>query len=42
VPERWENTSVTIVDGPAPWNVRLLNCAVHLDGLDATPGAAAV
>jgi 2,3-bisphosphoglycerate-dependent phosphoglycerate mutase len=41
-PERWENTSVTIVDGPAPWRVRLLNCAVHLDGLDATPGAAAV
>jgi broad specificity phosphatase PhoE len=42
VPERWENTSVTIVHGPTPWNVRLLNCAVHLDGLDATPGAAAV
>jgi broad specificity phosphatase PhoE len=42
VPERWENTSVTIVDGPAPWNVRRLNCAVHLDGLDATPGAATV
>ena len=33
VPERWENTSLTIVDGPAPWRVRLLNCAVHLDGL---------
>lgn len=42
VPDRWENTSVTIVDGPAPWSVRLLNCAVHLDGLDTTPGAAAV
>lgn len=42
VPERWENTSVTIVDGPTPWSVRLLNCVVHLDGLDATPGAAAV
>ena len=42
VPERWENTSVTILDGPTPWNVRLLNCAVHLDGLDATPGGAAV
>lgn len=40
VPERWENTSVTIVDGPSPWNVRLLNCAVHLDGLETTPGAA--
>jgi probable phosphoglycerate mutase len=42
VPERWENTSVTILDGPPPWTVRLLNCAAHLDGLDATPGAAAV
>jgi 2,3-bisphosphoglycerate-dependent phosphoglycerate mutase len=35
VPEHWENTSLTIVDGPAPWRVRLLNCAAHLDGLDA-------
>jgi probable phosphoglycerate mutase len=42
VPERWENTSVTILDGPAPWRVRLLNCAAHLDGLDAPPDAAAV
>jgi probable phosphoglycerate mutase len=42
VPERWENTSLTILDGPAPWNVRLLNSIVHLDGLDATPGSAAV
>jgi broad specificity phosphatase PhoE len=33
-PERWENTSVTIVDGPTPWRVRLLNCVAHLDGLD--------
>ena len=24
-PERWENTSVTIAEGPAPWRVRLLN-----------------
>ena len=31
VPERWENTSVTIVDWPAPWRVRLLNCIAHLD-----------
>jgi probable phosphoglycerate mutase len=37
VPERWENTSVTIVDCPAPWRVRLLNCVAHLDGLDAAP-----
>jgi broad specificity phosphatase PhoE len=36
VPERWENTAVTIVDGPAEgarWPVRLLNCAAHLDDL---------
>ena len=37
VPERWENTSLTIVDGPAPWRVRLLNCAAHLEDLDAAP-----
>jgi probable phosphoglycerate mutase len=33
VPLRWGNASVTEVDGPAPWRVRLLNCAAHLDGL---------
>jgi probable phosphoglycerate mutase len=37
VPERWENTSLTIVDGPAPWRVRLLNCAAHLEDLDTVP-----
>jgi probable phosphoglycerate mutase len=37
VPERWENTAVTIVDVPAPWRVRLLNCIAHLDGLTAPP-----
>ncbi len=36
-PERWENTSLTIVDWPAPWRVRLLNCVTHLEGLDAAP-----
>jgi len=41
-PERWENTSVTILDGPAPWRVRLLNCVVHLDDLAPTEGATAV
>jgi broad specificity phosphatase PhoE len=40
-PERWENTSLTIVDWPAPWRVRLLNCATHLDGMDAAPPAGA-
>ena len=34
-PERWENTSLTIVDWPAPWRVRLLNCAAHLEGINA-------
>ena len=36
-PERWGNTSLTIVDGPAPWRVRLLNCTAHLGDLDAEP-----
>jgi probable phosphoglycerate mutase len=39
VPERWENASVTIVDCPAPWRVRLLNCVAHLDDLDVAPVA---
>jgi probable phosphoglycerate mutase len=36
-PERWENTSLTIVDWPAPWRVRLLNCVAHLEGLEVAP-----
>jgi probable phosphoglycerate mutase len=36
-PERWDNTSVTIVDWPAPWRVRLINCIAHLDGLEPPP-----
>ena len=36
-PERWDNTSLTIVDWPAPWRVRLLNCIAHLDGLEPPP-----
>ena len=31
VPEKWENTSVTIVDGQAPWRVSLLNDIAHLE-----------
>ena len=31
VPARWENTSLTVVDHPAPWRVRLLNCIAHLN-----------
>jgi probable phosphoglycerate mutase len=34
LPERWENTALTIVEGGAPWRVRLLNCVAHLDDLD--------
>jgi probable phosphoglycerate mutase len=37
VPVRWENTSLTIVDHPAPWRVRLLNCVAHLEDLDTLP-----
>ena len=37
VPERWENTSLTVVEGPAPWRVCLLNCVAHLEDLDAAP-----
>lgn len=36
-PERWENTALTIVDWPAPWRVRLLNCVAHLEDLDTAP-----
>lgn len=39
VPERWENTSVTIIDARAPWRVALLNCCAHLDDLATAPGA---
>jgi broad specificity phosphatase PhoE len=44
VPERWENTAVTIVErsaaaGAAAWRVRLLNCIAHLDDLAARPPA---
>ena len=38
-PERWENTSVTIVECPAPWRVRLLNCVAHLDEEETAPRA---
>ena len=31
VPVRWENTALTVVDHPAPWRVRVLNCIAHLD-----------
>ena len=31
VPERWENTSLTVIDGRKPWRVSLLNCIAHLE-----------
>jgi broad specificity phosphatase PhoE len=37
VPMKWENTGLTIAEGPAPWRVRLLNCVAHLDDLAAAP-----
>lgn len=39
VPERWENTSVTIVDGGEPWRVELMNCCTHLADLLAAEAA---
>jgi broad specificity phosphatase PhoE len=45
VPQRWENTALTIVERldpradprTAPWRVRLLNCVAHLDDLAVRP-----
>jgi broad specificity phosphatase PhoE len=37
VPLKWENTSLTVCEGPAPWRAGLLNCVAHLDDLDAAP-----
>lgn len=39
VPTRWENTSLTVVEGPSPWLVRLLNCVAHLDQTTRSPGS---
>jgi len=37
----WRNTSVTILDGPDPWGVRLLNCSAHLDQAEPQEGGVA-
>jgi 2,3-bisphosphoglycerate-dependent phosphoglycerate mutase len=37
VPERWENTAVTIVEAEVPWRVLLLNSIAHLDDGVVTP-----
>ena len=36
----WRNTSLTILDGPVPWRVRLLNCSAHLEEAEAPEGGA--
>ena len=41
-PPRWENASLTIAEGRAPWRVHVLNSIAHLDGLVvASPGDSA-
>jgi probable phosphoglycerate mutase len=42
VPERWDNTSVTIVECPAPWRVTLLNCVAHLGDLETAPARSGI
>jgi broad specificity phosphatase PhoE len=37
VPDRWENTSVTIAEHRSPWRVRVLNSITHLSDLGASP-----
>ena len=39
VPERWQHTGLTIIDHPAPWRVRLLNCIAHLDDAVTRPSS---
>ncbi len=41
VPLKWENTSLTVCDGP-PWRVGLLNCVAHLDDLAPLADSGAV
>ena len=36
----WRNTSLTILDGPDPWRVRLLNCSAHLEEAEPEEGGA--
>ena len=38
VPVRWENASLTIAEGWAPWRVLVLNSVTHLDDLAVSPG----
>lgn len=36
----WGNTSLTVAEGPSAWRVSLVNCTLHLDGLEADGAAA--
>ncbi len=38
---RFGNTSVTILDGPAPWRARVVDCTAHLDAATRADGARA-
>lgn len=38
---RFGNTSVTILEGPAPWRARLVDCTAHLDEATRGDGARA-
>ena len=41
VPEKWENTSVTIVDAQSPWRVSVLNCVAQLEDPELRPAQGA-
>jgi probable phosphoglycerate mutase len=32
LPSRWENASLTVIEGRGPWTVSRVNCVEHLDG----------
>jgi probable phosphoglycerate mutase len=36
---RFGNTSLTILEGPAPWRAALVDCTAHLDGSEGRAGA---
>lgn len=40
LPDRFDNTSVTLIDPRAPFTARLVNCTQHLAGLDGSAGSA--
>jgi len=36
VDPHWANTSLTVIEGPGRWEVRLLSCAAHLEDVQET------